>query len=72
MAAEPAVVRGRGGMVDAGDLKSPELCSCGFESRRPHQIVHRVLSAVGAYHHLVSYVPAIAGDGPLPELGRAT
>ncbi len=39
MAAEPAAVRGRGGMVDAGDLKSPELCSCGFESRRPHQIV---------------------------------
>jgi hypothetical protein len=25
-------------MVDAGDLKSPELCSCGFESRRPHQV----------------------------------
>ena len=24
-------------MVDAGDLKSPELCSCGFESRHPHQ-----------------------------------
>ncbi len=28
---------GKGGMVDAGDLKSPELCSCGFESRHPHQ-----------------------------------
>ena len=27
---------GCGGMVDAGDLKSPELCSCGFESRHPH------------------------------------
>ena len=23
-------------MVDAGDLKSPELCSCRFESGRPH------------------------------------
>ena len=30
-------VCGRGGMVDAGDLKSLEFCSCGFESRRPHQ-----------------------------------
>ena len=30
------IARGRGGMVDAGDLKSLELCSCGFESRRPH------------------------------------
>jgi hypothetical protein len=29
---------GRGGMVDAGDLKSPGPCSCGFESRRPHQV----------------------------------
>ena len=26
-------------MVDAGDLKSPEPCSCGFESHRPHQLV---------------------------------
>ena len=33
-------------MVDAGDLKSPELCSCGFESHRPH---HPVLSIWG-YH----------------------
>ena len=24
-------------MVDAGDLKSPVLWTCGFESRRPHQ-----------------------------------
>ncbi len=31
--------RGRGGMVDAGDLKSPGPCPCGFESRRPHQVV---------------------------------
>ena len=26
-------------MVDAGDLKSPEPCSCGFESHRPHHVV---------------------------------
>jgi hypothetical protein len=36
-------IRGRGGMVDAGDLKSPELCSCGFESHpalcRGHRLV---------------------------------
>ncbi|GGC27813.1 hypothetical protein GCM10011371_14210 [Novosphingobium marinum] len=34
----PGSGRGRGGMVDAGDLKSLEPCSCGFESRRPHQL----------------------------------
>ena len=31
---------GRGGMVDAGDLKSPGLCSCRFESGRPHHLIH--------------------------------
>src|SRR5687768_5326342 len=29
--------RGRGGMVDAADLKSAWVSQCGFESRRPHQ-----------------------------------
>ena len=28
---------GCGGMVDAGDLKSPVLWTCGFESHHPHQ-----------------------------------
>ena len=28
---------GRGGMVDAGDLKSSARRACGFKSRRPHQ-----------------------------------
>ena len=34
---EHSMFNGTGGTVDAGDLKSPELCSCGFESRRPYQ-----------------------------------
>ena len=32
-----SMVCGRGGTVDAGDLKSSAHWACGFESRRPHQ-----------------------------------
>ena len=32
-----AASSGRGGMVDAGDLKSSAPWACGFKSRRPHQ-----------------------------------
>jgi len=40
-------------MVDAGDLKSLELCSCGFESRRPHQSYGAPVSFL-----LTSFIPA--------------
>ncbi len=40
-------ISGRGGMVDAGDLKSSAHWACGFKSRRPHQHRQSTVDAEG-------------------------
>ena len=54
-------------MVDAGDLKSHELCSCGFESRRPHQADRR---NTGVAHGMTAH-PKAAASEPFLALAEA-
>ena len=48
-------------MINAGDLESPEICSCGFESHRPHHVVKALIGLVKAWPTRIGLRRSFAG-----------